>query len=116
MAKIVGIEGMNAEDLRNEISRGGRFVMYQYCISVIFMSFRRSSNIYFIKGGHGSVAKGLPFVLISLLVGWWGIPFGLIWTIQSLVINFGGGKDVTQAVLGSIIRPVSAPSARQGLQ
>ena len=93
---------MTGSDLQSEINRGGAFVVYQYCISVLVLTFRRSSSIYFIRGGQSKVAKGIPFVLISLFFGWWGIPWGPIYTIGSLRTNFRGGKDVTQEVLQSL--------------
>ena len=39
--KINGIQGMAADQLNFELQRGGRFVVFQYAISVIVMSFRR---------------------------------------------------------------------------
>lgn len=101
--KIIGVEGMGNLELRTEIQRGGRFVMFQYVISILIMTFKRSSNIYFVKADESAVLKGLPFTLLSLVVGWWGIPWGIIYTIQALITNLGGGKDVTAAeVLTSI--------------
>ena len=47
-------------------------------------------------------AKGLPYTLISLLAGWWGIPWGPIWTVMTVVQNFAGGKDLTPAVLAAL--------------
>ncbi len=99
--KIIGLEGMTGEQLADELNRGGRFVIYQYCISVILMSFKQPSNIYFIRAGKSAVVKGLGFSLISLLLGLWGIPWGPIFTIGSLWTNFHGGQDVTGAVLDS---------------
>ncbi len=99
---ILGIEGMNREQLQFEVQQGGKFVYFQYCISVILMTFRRSSDIYFIRAGEGTFSKGIGFTLLSLVAGWWGIPWGPIYTIGSVVTNFGGGKDVTQEVLASI--------------
>lgn len=93
--KIQGIEGMSPDRLQFEIQRGAKLVIYQYAISVLVMSFRRSSDIYFIPAGESAVTKGLQWSLISLVAGWWGIPWGPIFTIQSLVTNFKGGKDVT---------------------
>src|SRR5215469_11856637 len=40
--KIRGIEGMTPEQLNFELQRGARFVIFQYAISIIVMSFRRS--------------------------------------------------------------------------
>jgi hypothetical protein len=100
--KILGIEGLNEEQLATEIQRGAKFVIYQYCISIVILTFRRPSDIYFIRAGETAVGKGLGFSLISLLLGWWGIPWGPIYTIGSFITNFGGGKDVTQEVLVSL--------------
>jgi hypothetical protein len=100
--KIVGIEGMDGQQLAAELHRGARFVVYQYCISVLIVTFKRHSDIYFIRADDSAVSKGLGFSLISLLLGWWGIPWGPIYTIGSFITNFGGGKDVTQEVLASL--------------
>jgi len=108
--KVLGIEGMSGDQLQFEIQRGGKLVHYQYCISILVMSFRRSSDIYFIESGESAVKKGLPWTFLTLVAGWWGIPWGPIFSIQSLVTNFQGGKDVTAQVMQSMARP-AAPKA-----
>src|SRR5712692_2911764 len=45
--KIRGIEGMRQGELDFEIQRGAKFILFQYCISVIVLTFRRPSDIYF---------------------------------------------------------------------
>ncbi|WP_438444891.1 hypothetical protein [Gorillibacterium sp. sgz5001074] len=100
--KIEGVEGMTVEQVQEEIQQGGRFVLYQYCISVLVLTFRRSSSIHFVKYGESAVGKGMKYTAVSVLLGWWGIPWGPIYTIGSLVRNLGGGKDVTQEVMSSI--------------
>ena len=104
--KINGLENMTGSDLRTELPKGAKFVLYQYCISILIMTFKRPSNIYFIRAGESAVTKGLGFTILSLLLGWWGIPWGPIYTIQSMVMNFQGGKDVTQEVLASLASAV----------
>jgi len=99
---IKGIEGMSGSALAVEMQRGGRFVVFPYCVSIVILTFKRSSGVYFIRAGESAAAKGLIFSLTSLLFGWWGIPWGPIYTIQSLVVNFKGGRDVTQQVLAAI--------------
>jgi len=106
--KIQGIEGMSPDRLQFELQRGAKLVVYQYAISILVMSFRRSSDIYFIPAGESAVKKGLPWSLISLVAGWWGIPWGPIFTIQSLVTNLKGGKDVT-AELSARLTQAPAP-------
>jgi hypothetical protein len=108
--KIRGIEGMKHGELEFELQRGAKFVLFQYCISVVVLTFRRPSDIYFIRQGENAVVKGLPSTLVSLVAGWWGIPWGPIYTIQSVYNNSCGGKDVTQAVANSLRTP--APAAQ----
>lgn len=107
--KIVGIDGMAVSELKSELDRGARFVVFEYCISIILMTFKRSSAIYFIRAGQGSVKHSAGFTLLSLLVGWWGIPWGPIYTIGSVVTNVGGGRDVTSNVVAALLPPAPAP-------
>ena len=109
--KIRGIEGMKNGELEFEIQRGGKFVLFQYCISIVVLTFRRPSDIYFLRHGESAVTKGLSFTLLSLVAGWWGIPWGPIYTIQSVYNNSRGGKDVTHAVLNSLRAQAAAPAA-----
>ncbi len=102
--KIIGTEGLDGQQLGLELQRGAKFVTYQYCISILILTFRRSSDIYFVRAGESAVGKGLGFSLISLFLGWWGIPWGPIYTIGSFITNFGGGKDVTTEVIASLQR------------
>ena len=80
--KIVGAENMSQDQLRFEIQPelAGKIVVD--CTNAI--------------------AKGLPWTGLSLLAGWWGIPWGPIWTIQALVTNLRGGKDVTAEIAGRL--------------
>ena len=114
MAKIIGIEGMTQQQVQDAVARGGRFVIYQYCFSIIVMSFKRGSDIHFVPPGQSRVAKGLPYTAMSLVAGWWGFPWGPIFTLGTLFKNLGGGVDVTPQVLNSIApaRPVVAAPVR----
>lgn len=100
--KIIGIGNMTRAQLERELQQGARFVMYQYCISILIMTFKRPTDIHLIRAGHSAVAAGLPWSALSFLLGWWGIPWGPIYTLQSFWVNFGGGRDVTNEVMASI--------------
>ena len=108
--KIQGIEGMSLDRLKFELQRGAKLVIYQYAISILVFSFRRSSDVYFIPAGESAVTKGLPWTLISLVAGGWGIPWGPIFTIQSLVTNFKGGNDVTAELSPHLTHPPAPAS------
>jgi hypothetical protein len=88
---IKGIGNMSPDQLRFEIQRDAKLVRYQFCISLFLMTFRRSSEVYYIPAGENAVSKGPPGALLTLVLGWWGIPWGPIFTVQSLVKNFNGG-------------------------
>jgi hypothetical protein len=107
MANIVGIQGMTPPQLAFELERGGRFIQYQYCVSVIFMTFKRGTDIYFVAADHSPVIKGLPWTILSLVAGWWGIPWGPIFTVQSLWYNLRGGHDVTPQTAMALQVPIS---------
>lgn len=107
--KIKGIEGLTNEQVQAELQQGGKFVIYQYCISLVLITFRRPSEIYFVRAGEGSLGKGIGFSGVTLLFGWWGIPWGPIYTLQSLWVNFRGGRDVTHEVVASIGQSMPQP-------
>ena len=115
MGSTNALSGMSASEIAFEIQRGGRFVIYQYCFSVIVMTFRRNSAIQFIRAGESATAKGLPFTLLSLFFGWWGIPWGFIYTPQVIYKNLKGGVDVTQAILNRAQAPPPPPVARPAI-
>lgn len=104
MAKMIGVEGLTIAEAQSEIDGGARFVIYDYCISALIMTFRRSSDIYFVKSGENRVVKGLPYTLLSFFFGWWGFPWGLIYTPTVLYTNLSGGRDVTNEVMTSLTR------------
>src|SRR5438105_11952013 len=100
--KIRNTEGFTVQEIRNMVHDGGKFVLFPYTISIIFMTFKRSSDIYFVKPGEGGFKYGAGFIFTNLLLGWWGIPWGPIYTIQSMTSHFKGGKDVTSEVLNHL--------------
>src|SRR5882672_5619198 len=102
---IVGIDGMSTEQINMELRAGGRFVVFQYCISIIVVSFKRGSSIHFIRAGESAFGRGVLFSLCSLVLGWWGIPWGPIWTIATVYRNCRGGLDVTAHVVGGLNAP-----------
>jgi hypothetical protein len=93
-----------------EVQQGGRLVVFEYCVSFLVITLRRRSKPQLIRSGEDAAARGRRYSRISLLCGWWGIPWGPIWTIGSLMTNLRGGRDVTEALLG-----VSPPNAKADL-
>lgn len=108
MAKINGIENMSGTELSLELQKGGKFVVYEYCISIVVLTFFRSSNITFVKADDSRVGKGLGYTILTFILGWWGIPWGPIRSIQAIITNFKGGKDVTDRVVSAMTQAANA--------
>jgi len=106
---IRGAEGMSRQQLAAEIQGGARIVVFEYCISVVVLTFKRSSDPVLVRRGESAFVKSLPWTLLSLVFGWWGIPFGLIYTPWALIVNMGGGKDVT-AMFAAELGPAAHPA------
>lgn len=102
MAQIQGMEGLTNEQVSHELRNGAKFVMFKYCISIVVMTFNRTSDIYYIRPGESSFKHGIGWTLLTLVLGWWGIPWGPIYTLGALGTNLSGGKDVTQEILNSM--------------
>ncbi len=99
------------------LQSGGRYVYYTYTFSIIVMTFTRSSKVQFIPAKQSRILPGIPYVFVSLLFGWWGIPFGLILTPISMIKSLSGGTDVTEKVIGhEIMRTLDIPSENNGLR
>lgn len=97
---IKNAEGLSAAQFHDELARGGRVVCFDYCVSFLVITFRRTSEPHLIRAGEGTLAASLPYTLLSLTLGWWGFPFGIIYTFTSLFTNLRGGRDVTAQLGG----------------
>jgi hypothetical protein len=106
--RIHGIDGLTPAELEEELAAGGRFVFFEYCISFIALTLRRPSDIYFLRADQVGFVRGLPYALLSLCFGWWGIPWGFIYTPLTLFTNLSGGRDVTAEVWQLLYPPSSA--------
>jgi hypothetical protein len=98
LMKILGIDSLTPDEIDAKLAAGGRFVYYDYCISFVFVTLRRPSSIFFLRPGERGVVRGLPYVLLSAVLGWWGLPWGLVYTPAAIFLDLGGGHDVTSEV------------------
>lgn len=102
--QIKNIDGLSVSQIRDMVQQGGKFVVFPYTVSFILMTLKRSSDIYFIKANENTFKYSYGFVFLNLIVGWWGIPWGPIYTIGSAYHHVVGGKDLTQAVLTHLMQ------------
>lgn len=71
------------------ISKRSVITRFRYCYSYIVMTSSRSSGMYLADGLDGGEAKNakLTCQLITAFSGWWGIPWGIVYSIQFLFSN-----------------------------
>ena len=84
-----------------------RSTTFVYTISLLLMTMRRGSGGVYCNSCRRK--EGLKYTLVSALMGWWGFPWGPIYTLQSIGRNSSGGlQDPTlnaqllQAVAGAL--------------
>ncbi len=57
---------------------GERAVVFEYCISCLALTLWRTSRVHVLRPGQWAWLRGLPYILVTLLLGWWGVPWGVI--------------------------------------
>jgi hypothetical protein len=115
--EIVGLEGRTRQDVEAAVTAGGRLVFYESCISLVFATLRRPSRIYLLRPGESGLRQAVPFLLLTLALGWWGLPWGVLYTPLVLFTNLAGGCDATEQVLTelrSADRPETQPETGFG--
>ncbi len=96
--KVRGISGRDAGWLSRELQQGGRFVVFDYTVSALWVTCRRNSSVVFVRAGKHAWLPLIGCSLLTALLGWFG-PGGFTETLASLRLNFAGGQDVTADLL-----------------
>ncbi|UII23137.1 hypothetical protein [Fulvivirga ligni] len=98
MPIIRNIDSLTTDQISQELKNGGKFVTFQYCISILILTYKKTSDIYFIRSGESTTKHSIGFTLLSIFLGWWGLQ-GPTHTINSLHSNLNGGVDITEEML-----------------
>ena len=80
---------------------------FSVCISLLVVSIKAPSR-YLVPGRDTPWLTGCLYSLISVCLGWWGFPWGPIYTVQALVTNLRGGERKTVGQLLEQLRTASA--------
>lgn len=87
------------DEVRTRLASGARLVRFEFCISLLFVTLRRQSPVYLTESWQERYLRGLGYSVLALLLGPWGVPWGLIWTPWAVWTNLTGGVDETDAVV-----------------
>ena len=69
-------------------------VRYPYVVSAVVVTFRFESRPHRVRSADGRYVRGIPYLLVSLLLGWWGVPWGPIQTWRAIWDCLNGGVEV----------------------
>ncbi len=102
------------EELRTRVAAGARCVRFEFCFSLLVVTVRRQSPVYLTSSWEQRYLRGLWYSVLALLLGPWGIPWGLLWTPWAVWVNTTGGVDCTDEILAWLdSAPQVAQSATQ---
>ena len=104
---IRNIGRLTVGEMRDEVKRGAKFVVYEYVISLLVVTWRRPSPVYYVRPGQSPAAYHWPYSLVTAVLGWWGFPWGPAFTIGAIRDNLHGGKDVTAKMIDTILAAAS---------
>lgn len=68
-------------------------VRYPYVVSAVVVTFRFESRPHTVYGADARYARGIPYLLVSLLFGWWGVPWGPVQTWRAIWDCLNGGVE-----------------------
>lgn len=88
----------DADELRARLAGGWRCVRFETCVSVGLATLRRQSRVYLTESWQSRYIRGFAYSVGAILLGPWGVPWGLVWTPFAVWVNLTGGIDVTDNV------------------
>ena len=102
LLSLAGSRPLFPEEVRTRVQSGARLVRFEYCVSFLFATVRRQSPLYLTQSWQERYLRGLGYSLMAFLLGPWGIPWGLIWTLWAIWVNLTGGVDETEVTLENL--------------
>lgn len=95
-------ENLSFEQVIKERNNGGKFVFFSYLIPRPWFSpVKRISKIYFLRSEDKASIHNRKYNIINLLWGWWGLPFGPVYTYAAIKSN-KTGIDITDDVFDNL--------------
>lgn len=82
---------MTAEERETEV-----VVRYPYVVSLVVVTFRFLSRPHRPQSADGRYLRGVPYLLVSMLFGWWGVPWGPLHTWRAVWDCLNGGLEVEE--------------------
>ncbi len=82
---------------------------YELCYSILILTSKKRSS-FLLMGTPEQKRTVATYTLLTLLFGWWGIPWGFIWSPAIIANNLFGGIKLTVGQLISFLEnPEGSP-------
>ncbi len=76
-----------------EINKYTELTRYYYCGSFLAITLKRATSFYVTGSSQATFCK-FAYTTVTFFAGWWGIPWGIVYTFQALGVNlFSDGTD-----------------------
>jgi hypothetical protein len=91
-------------ELTKQQQNGYSYYRFSYVISLLVVTLRRHSKSVLLKDSDrmARIIKSLPYIALSFFLGWWGFPWGFIYTPWSIIENLGGGINSSDLLKGNL--------------
>src|SRR3954471_17505583 len=93
LLRLRGVRPLFAEELRTRLAAGARCVRFEFCFSLLLVTVRRQWPVFLTGSWQERYLRGLWYSLLAVLLGPWGVPWGLLWTPWAVWVNTTGGAD-----------------------
>lgn len=90
---------LSAGQLRSALRSGARCVRYDYTVSLLVATWLFQSRVHLVRTDDGRFGRGFVYMLASLFLGPWALPWGPILTLECIWSNAHGGRDVTAEIV-----------------
>lgn len=113
---IMGVQGLGqltTAEVISEVESGkAKFVVYRTIFSFIFFTTKQNTDTFYIRTGINNEAASkarTSSIIKSALLGWWSFG-GLVETPMILLMDLGGGMDVTKDMLATLKKSYVPPA------
>ncbi|MGB0431121.1 MAG: hypothetical protein ACPGLV_11655 [Bacteroidia bacterium] len=104
----------NYAELENAIANGAQFKIYEFVIS-FGLAIHRVSKAHIVPSEQKAYVAGLPYLFLSLILGWWSLPKGPYYVYLTIKTILNGGIDITEDVLVNLNKTVFESSINGGV-
>ncbi len=107
-----GTTGLTLRQIEDDIIKGGRFLAFHWCLSLIILSYSRATSVRYVRSWDSAAGSAWFYSILTMFIGWWSVP-GIVFTPLCLWRNARGGTDMSREVMTQAVGAVRTESILQ---